>query len=137
MFVFSGFDDKISKNKDLADDAISKLPAIKATIQDAVDTNAKTTSVLDSVDKPYNGALATVSTLEDIVTRLEVRETGWDMWMLTRSSSYANMQLVPRRERSTLQATIESVSEVSRALEQCLISHITFPYGGCTYSNEN
>lgn len=71
LVKLQGFDDKISKNKALADDAISKLPAIKATIQDAVDTNAKTTSVLDSVDKPYNGALVTVSLLEDIVTRLE------------------------------------------------------------------
>lgn len=93
--LFSGYDDKISKNKALADDAISKLSAINATIKGAVDTNAETTSVLDSVDTPYNEALATAGSLEQIVTRLEVRETGWDMRTPTRSSSYANRQLVP------------------------------------------
>ncbi|XP_062383791.1 laminin subunit gamma-2 [Sardina pilchardus] len=66
-----GYDDKISENKALAEDAISKLPGISATIKDAVDTNTQTLSVLDSVDTPYNGALGTISTLGEIVTRLE------------------------------------------------------------------
>ncbi|XP_041960053.1 laminin subunit gamma-2 [Alosa sapidissima] len=66
-----GFDDKISENKALAEDAISKLPGINGTIRNAVTTNAQTMSVLDSVDTPYNGALGTISTLGEIVTRLE------------------------------------------------------------------
>ncbi|XP_063074979.1 laminin subunit gamma-2 [Engraulis encrasicolus] len=66
-----GFDDKIDANKRLAEEAIAKLPDISGTIRDAVGTNSKTVSTLDNVNITYNGALATFSKLEDLVTKLE------------------------------------------------------------------
>ncbi|KAL2097851.1 hypothetical protein ACEWY4_007058 [Coilia grayii] len=66
-----GYDNRIDANKTLAEEAIAKLPDISATIHDAVDTNGKTVSILENVNTTYNGALATFSTLGDIVTKLE------------------------------------------------------------------
>ncbi|KAJ8274538.1 hypothetical protein COCON_G00091630 [Conger conger] len=60
-----GFDTQIDANKDLADKAISKLPAINATIQEAVGKNAQTQGVLDSVAGDYKQALDSVKELDN------------------------------------------------------------------------
>lgn len=68
----SGFDDQIVANKDLADAAIAKLPAINATIQKAIADNTKTQDILDAMSVPYRDAQDTVDTLTNTATNLEV-----------------------------------------------------------------
>ncbi|XP_071782542.2 laminin subunit gamma-2 [Centroberyx gerrardi] len=66
-----GFDQQIDVSRALADDAIKKLPAINATIRQAVDNNGKTLSIMGAVGGDYNDALGTVNLLENVVSRLE------------------------------------------------------------------
>ncbi|KAL1280547.1 hypothetical protein QQF64_015147 [Cirrhinus molitorella] len=66
-----GFDDQISGNKDLADAAIRKLPAINATIQKAIADNIKTQDILDAMSPHYRDAQDTIDTLTNTATKLE------------------------------------------------------------------
>ncbi|XP_062337108.1 laminin subunit gamma-2 isoform X1 [Osmerus eperlanus] len=66
-----GFDDQISKNKALADEAIKKLPSINATIQQAVGNNSETLFIIGSVSGDYDDAQGTVNNLEAVVSQLE------------------------------------------------------------------
>lgn len=68
----SGFDDQIGANKDLADAAIAKLPAINATIQKAIADNTKTQDILDAMSVPYRDAQNTIDILTNTATNLEV-----------------------------------------------------------------
>ncbi|XP_056149191.1 laminin subunit gamma-2 [Lampris incognitus] len=71
LATLRGFDGQIDKNRALADAAIQKLPAINATIQQAVGTNSQTLAILGSVSDDYSDALGTVSQLETVVSGLE------------------------------------------------------------------
>uniref|UniRef100_A0A8C2ETD6 Laminin, gamma 2 n=1 Tax=Cyprinus carpio TaxID=7962 RepID=A0A8C2ETD6_CYPCA len=62
--TLKGFDDQISGNKDLADAAIRKLPAINATIQKAIADNVKTQDILDAMSPQYRDAQDTIDTLK-------------------------------------------------------------------------
>ncbi|KAM4605768.1 laminin subunit gamma-2 [Polymixia lowei] len=66
-----GFDKQIDDNRALAEEAIKRLPAINATIQQAVESNAQTLSVLGNVAGDYSDALGTISQLETVVSGLE------------------------------------------------------------------
>ncbi|KAJ8390414.1 hypothetical protein AAFF_G00108080 [Aldrovandia affinis] len=66
-----GFEDQINTNKAAADEAIEKLPAINATIQNAIGKNSQTQRILDNVDGDYNKALETISQLGDAVAQIE------------------------------------------------------------------
>lgn len=72
LCVYSGFDDQISGNKDLADAAIRKLPAINATMQKAIADNIKTQDILDAMSTHYRDAQDTINTLTSTATKLEV-----------------------------------------------------------------
>ncbi|KAF4117409.1 hypothetical protein G5714_001962 [Onychostoma macrolepis] len=69
--TLKGFDDQISGNKDLADAAIRKLPAINATIQKAIVDNMKTQDILDAMSTHYRDAQDTIDTLTSTATKLE------------------------------------------------------------------
>lgn len=69
--TLKGFDQQIDGSRSLADAAIERLPAINATIQQAVNNNAETLSVLGDVSDDYNNALGTINLLEDLVNNLE------------------------------------------------------------------
>ncbi|CAJ1073098.1 laminin subunit gamma-2 [Xyrichtys novacula] len=71
LSALRGFDQQIASSKGLADGAISRLPGISATIQQAVNNNAETESLLKDVDVDYNNALGTVNVLENLVNGLE------------------------------------------------------------------
>lgn len=60
-------------SKTLADAAIKRLPAINATIQQAVRDNAETLSVLGDVTRDHSDTLGTINLLENLVTSLEVK----------------------------------------------------------------
>ncbi|KAJ8011942.1 hypothetical protein DPEC_G00063550 [Dallia pectoralis] len=64
-------DQNIRTNKDLADDAIKKLPGINKTIQQAVGSNQMTQFIIDSVSGDYDAALGTISSLGAVIPRLE------------------------------------------------------------------
>ncbi|XP_078121302.1 laminin subunit gamma-2 [Sander vitreus] len=66
-----GFDQQIDGGKALADAAIKRLPGISTVIQRAVDSNAKTISVLGDVSGDYDAALGTINVLENLVNGLE------------------------------------------------------------------
>ncbi|XP_054870473.1 laminin subunit gamma-2 [Amphiprion ocellaris] len=66
-----GFDRQIDSSKALADAAISRLPGINGTIQQAVRNNAETLSTLGDVSKDYNGALGAINMLDTLVKNLE------------------------------------------------------------------
>ena len=68
-----GFEKQIEANKALADEAISKLPAINANIQQAVGKNAQTQGVLDNVAGDYNQALDHAKKLGDALQGIKVR----------------------------------------------------------------
>uniref|UniRef100_A0AAQ5XJP8 Laminin, gamma 2 n=1 Tax=Amphiprion ocellaris TaxID=80972 RepID=A0AAQ5XJP8_AMPOC len=68
-----GFDRQIDSSKALADAAISRLPGINGTIQQAVRNNAETLSTLGDVSKDYNGALGAINMLDTLVKNLEVK----------------------------------------------------------------
>ncbi|XP_030629418.1 laminin subunit gamma-2 [Chanos chanos] len=65
------FDNEFSGKKALADDAISRLPGINATIQQANRDNDQTQSVLDSLSDHYSEASDALGKLGGTVTRLE------------------------------------------------------------------
>ncbi|KAM7399987.1 hypothetical protein PAMA_004603 [Pampus argenteus] len=69
--TLKGFDQQITSSRALADAAIKRLPAINATIQQAVDNNADTLSVLEDVSDDYNSALGSINLLENLVSSLE------------------------------------------------------------------
>uniref|UniRef100_A0A673GN29 Laminin subunit gamma-2-like n=1 Tax=Sinocyclocheilus rhinocerous TaxID=307959 RepID=A0A673GN29_9TELE len=69
--TLKGFDDQISGNKDLADAAIRKLPAINATIQKAIADNIETQDILDAMSSHYRDAQDTIDTLTSSATKLE------------------------------------------------------------------
>uniref|UniRef100_A0A673J6E4 Laminin subunit gamma-2-like n=1 Tax=Sinocyclocheilus rhinocerous TaxID=307959 RepID=A0A673J6E4_9TELE len=69
--TLKGFDDQISGNKDLADAAIRKLPAINATIQKAIADNIKTQDILEAMSAHYRDAQDTIDTLTNTATKLE------------------------------------------------------------------
>ncbi|XP_051731184.1 laminin subunit gamma-2 [Ctenopharyngodon idella] len=69
--TLKGFDDQIGANKDLADAAIAKLPAINATIQKAIADNTKTQDILDAMSVPYRDAQNTIDILTNTATNLE------------------------------------------------------------------
>ncbi|KTF72772.1 hypothetical protein cypCar_00028543 [Cyprinus carpio] len=69
--TLKGFDDQISGNKDLADAAIRKLPAINATIQKAIADNIKTQDILDAMSVHYRDAQDTIDTLKSTATKLQ------------------------------------------------------------------
>uniref|UniRef100_A0A672NGA7 Laminin subunit gamma 2 n=1 Tax=Sinocyclocheilus grahami TaxID=75366 RepID=A0A672NGA7_SINGR len=69
--TLKGFDDQINGNKDLADAAIRKLPAINATIQKAIADNIKTQDILDAMSSHYRDAQDTIDTLTNTATKLE------------------------------------------------------------------
>uniref|UniRef100_A0A8C1ZXJ0 Laminin, gamma 2 n=1 Tax=Cyprinus carpio TaxID=7962 RepID=A0A8C1ZXJ0_CYPCA len=69
--TLKGFDDQISGNKDLADAAIRKLPAINATIQKAIADNVKTQDILDAMSPQYRDAQDTIDTLKSTATKLQ------------------------------------------------------------------
>lgn len=71
----SGFDQQISDGKALATAASKRLPAINATIQQAVSSNAETSSVLGDVSEDYSSALGTISALENLVNSFQVTKT--------------------------------------------------------------
>lgn len=81
LFVFSGLDDRINDNKELAEEAISKLPGINDTITDALATSSKVVATLDQVNALNEEATATISTQGGVVTSLEefqkVRREEW------------------------------------------------------------
>ncbi|KAJ4922437.1 hypothetical protein JOQ06_022933 [Pogonophryne albipinna] len=52
--ALKGFDQQIGDSKSLADDAIKRLPGIKATIQQAVNDNAETGGILGDVSADYD-----------------------------------------------------------------------------------
>ena len=90
-----GFDDQISKNKALADEAIKKLPSINATIQQAVGNNSETLFIIGSVSGDYDDALGTVNNLEAVVSQLEVNLTDFFQWKCpTGLHIYANPQFL-------------------------------------------
>ncbi|XP_034743237.1 laminin subunit gamma-2 isoform X1 [Etheostoma cragini] len=66
-----GFDQQIDGGKALADAAIRRLPGISSVIQQAVDSNAETVSVLGTVSGNYDAALGTINVLENLLTGLE------------------------------------------------------------------
>ncbi|XP_051554697.1 laminin subunit gamma-2-like [Myxocyprinus asiaticus] len=66
-----GFDDQVNSNKDLADDAIRKLPAINTTIQKAIADNTKTQDILDAMSGHYRDAQGTIDDLTNTATKLE------------------------------------------------------------------
>ncbi|KAJ8270241.1 hypothetical protein GJAV_G00112020 [Gymnothorax javanicus] len=66
-----GFDEQIAANKALAAEASSRLPAINATIQQAVGKNAQTQNILDSVNGDYRQALDTYGKLVGALKGLE------------------------------------------------------------------
>lgn len=68
----SDFDDQIGGNKDLADAAIAKLPAINDTIQKAIADNTKTQDILDAMAPHYKNAQDTIDSLTSTATKLEV-----------------------------------------------------------------
>uniref|UniRef100_A0A3P8S9W4 Laminin subunit gamma 2 n=1 Tax=Amphiprion percula TaxID=161767 RepID=A0A3P8S9W4_AMPPE len=70
-----GFDRQIDGSKALADAAISRLPGINGTIQQAVRNNAETLSTLGNVSKDYNGALGAINMLDTLVNNLEVKHS--------------------------------------------------------------
>lgn len=65
------FDQQLDDSRALADAAIKRLPGINATIQQAVNNNSKTQSVLGIVSEDYDSALETINSLEDLVNGLE------------------------------------------------------------------
>uniref|UniRef100_A0A3B4ZY12 Laminin subunit gamma 2 n=1 Tax=Stegastes partitus TaxID=144197 RepID=A0A3B4ZY12_9TELE len=67
------FDQQIDGSKSLADAAISRLPGINNTIQQAVRNNAETLSALGDVSKDYDSALGAINVLSNLVNNLEVR----------------------------------------------------------------
>lgn len=67
-----GFDQQIDANKALADQAISRLPAINATIQQAVGKNVQTQGILNSVAGDYEQALNTVKELSGALQEFKV-----------------------------------------------------------------
>ncbi|XP_073704726.1 laminin subunit gamma-2 [Garra rufa] len=69
--TLKGFDDQLSGNKDLADAAIRKLPAINATIQNAIADNLQTQDILDAMSTHYRDAQDTIDTLTSTATKLE------------------------------------------------------------------
>ncbi|KAM7379867.1 hypothetical protein PAMP_005384 [Pampus punctatissimus] len=69
--TLKGFDQQITGSRVLADAAIKRLPAINATIQQAVNNNAETLSVLEDVSDDYNSALGSINLLENLVSSLE------------------------------------------------------------------
>lgn len=71
----SGFDQQIDDSRALADDATERLPVINATIQQAVQNNSETLSVLEDVSNDYDSALGTINQLEDVVNSLQVKLT--------------------------------------------------------------
>lgn len=69
--TLKGFDDQIGVKKDLADAAISKLPAINATIQKAIADNMQTQDILDAMAVPFRDAQETIDTLTSNANKLE------------------------------------------------------------------
>lgn len=72
MSLLSDFDEQIGDNKDLADAAIAKLPAINDTIQKAIADNTKTQDILDAMAPHYRDAQDTINSLTSTATKLEV-----------------------------------------------------------------
>ncbi|KAI7809700.1 putative laminin subunit gamma-2, partial [Triplophysa rosa] len=66
-----GFDDQINNNRKLADEAISKLPGIEATIQKATADNTKTQDILDAMAVPYKEAQDMIDALKNNAAQLE------------------------------------------------------------------
>ncbi|XP_034559049.1 laminin subunit gamma-2 [Notolabrus celidotus] len=66
-----GFDQQILNGKALADAAITRLPGISGTIQQAVKNNGKTLTILGGVTDGYNNALGTINQLENLANGLE------------------------------------------------------------------
>ncbi|KAJ8357309.1 hypothetical protein SKAU_G00201030 [Synaphobranchus kaupii] len=66
-----GFDKQIDANKALADEAIKRLPAIKANIKQAVDKNSQIQGILDNVDGNFRQAQETSNMLDDAVDGLK------------------------------------------------------------------
>lgn len=75
MSLLSDFDEQIGDNKDLADAAIAKLPAINDTIQKAIADNTKTQDILDAMAPHYRDAQDTINSLTSTATKLEVWRT--------------------------------------------------------------
>lgn len=71
----SGFDQQIDDGRALADAAIGRLPGVNATIKQAVQDNAKGSSIFRDVSATYDDALGTVTQLETLVDNLEVRRS--------------------------------------------------------------
>ncbi|XDV27541.1 hypothetical protein PO909_031046 [Leuciscus waleckii] len=65
------FDEQFGDNKDLADAAIAKLPAINDTIQKAIADNTKTQDILDAMAPHYRDAQDTINSLTSTATKLE------------------------------------------------------------------
>lgn len=72
MSLLPDFDEQIGDNKDLADAAIAKLPAINDTIQKAIADNTKTQDILDVMAPHYRDAQDTINSLTSTATKLEV-----------------------------------------------------------------
>lgn len=92
-----GFDEQFDENKALADEAIKRLPGIKATIQQAVGSNSQAQLILAGVSGDYNGALGTVGKLETVVSHLEVGYCHYNQLLSVEMppmwASYANQLL--------------------------------------------
>ncbi|KAG1934783.1 laminin subunit gamma-2 [Pimephales promelas] len=71
LATLKDFDDQIGGNKDLADAAIAKLPAINYTIQKAIADNTKTQDILDAMAPHYRDAQDTIDSLTSTATKLE------------------------------------------------------------------
>ncbi|XP_008273912.1 laminin subunit gamma-2 [Stegastes partitus] len=70
--TLKSFDQQIDGSKSLADAAISRLPGINNTIQQAVRNNAETLSALGDVSKDYDSALGAINVLSNLVNNLEL-----------------------------------------------------------------
>ncbi|XP_072219457.1 laminin subunit gamma-2 [Leuresthes tenuis] len=66
-----GFDQHINSSKALADEAIKRLPGINSITQQAVKDYTKTQSVLGDASEKTDGALETISLLDNLVDNLE------------------------------------------------------------------
>lgn len=66
-----GFDQQIDNGKALADAAISRLPGINGTIQQAVKSNDKTQSLFGDVSNDYNTALTNIGELDNLVKGIQ------------------------------------------------------------------
>lgn len=85
----SGFDQQIDSSRARAAAAIKRLPGISATIQQAVNNNGETLSVLGDVSDDYSNALGTINRLENLVNSLEVRTNSSNARLTNRKHGVA------------------------------------------------